>query len=69
MKDLVKKAGLGEELTVASAGCRATLGKDITGKAKAILEQYKIPFEEHKAAQFTAADYAMYISSALTKTM
>ena len=60
MKDLVKKAGLGEELTVASVGCRATLGKDITGKAKAILEQYKIPFEEHKAAQFTAADYAMY---------
>lgn len=60
MKDLVKKAGLGEALTVASAACRATLGKDITGKAKAILEQYKIPFEEHKAAQFTAADYAMY---------
>ncbi len=57
MKELLRQAGLGDSVDVASAGCQAAEGKDITGGTRTILERYGIPFETHRSAQFTAADY------------
>ena len=60
MKDLLRQAGLSDNVSVASAGCQATEGKDISNGTRRILEKYQIPFEEHKASQFTAEKYAAY---------
>lgn len=60
MKNLAEKAGLGEEIAVASAGCKADVGRDMTDSAKEVLEQHGIPLGTHRSRQLVAADYDNY---------
>ena len=61
MKDLVRKAGLGERLVIESrAARRDELGHDIHYGTKAKLRQVGVPFEKRRATLLQKPDYAAY---------
>lgn len=60
MKELVREKKFDQEIQIASAGCQASEGKDVTNGTKNVLEKHQIPFTEHKSAQFRAEDYGTY---------
>ena len=61
MKDMVRKAGLENEIIVASKACRADeIGSDTYYGTKNKLREEGIPFESRRATQITYADYDTY---------
>ena len=60
MKNLLEKNGLANSVMVASAGCQATEGKDMSKGTKAVLTEQGIPFGVHQSAQYTAEHYVNY---------
>lgn len=61
MKELIRQAGLSEEILVASAACRRDeIGSDTHYGTKAKLRAEGIPFTPRKAVQITLADYDAY---------
>ena len=61
MKDLVSKAGLGDEVFIASAACRRDeIGSDTYYGTKNILREKGIPFTPRHAVQVTVDDYDSY---------
>ena len=61
MKDLVKKAGLSHQFSIASAATSTEeIGNDVHYGTKRILEKYNVPFTKRGARQITKADYEAY---------
>lgn len=61
MKHIVEKAGLENEIFVASsATSREEIGNDTHYGTKSILSKYNIPFSPRHAIQFTYDDYENY---------
>ena len=61
MKDLVRKAGLADAFTIASAACRRDeIGSDTHWGTKQKLREMGIPFTPRHARQITDADYEKY---------
>ncbi len=61
MKDMVRKAGLSDEILVASAACRRDeIGSDTHHGTKRKLREEGIPFAPRHAVQITPADYDTY---------
>lgn len=61
MKELVRQAGLSDEIFVASAACRRDeIGSDTYPGTKAKLRAMGIPFTKRAAVQITRADYDRY---------
>ena len=61
MKDLVVKAGLAQEIEVASAATsRDEIGSDTYPDTKKILKQHQVPYTSRRARQMTMADYQAY---------
>ncbi|MDO5294132.1 MAG: low molecular weight protein-tyrosine-phosphatase [bacterium] len=61
MKDLVKKAGLEEQVKIASAATsREEIGNDVHPGTKQKLREMDIPFTKRHARQITKADYKEY---------
>ncbi len=61
MKDLIKKAGLSDEIFVASAACRRDeIGADTYYATKDKLREKGIPFTPRHAVQVTLSDYEKY---------
>ncbi|BAL83895.1 putative low molecular weight phosphotyrosine protein phosphatase [Selenomonas ruminantium subsp. lactilytica TAM6421] len=61
MKELVRQAGLSDEIYVASAACRRDeIGSDTHYGTKAKLREEGIPFTPRKAVQITLDDYEKY---------
>ena len=58
MKDLVRKAGLEDEISVDSKACRTDeLGSDTYFGTKAVLREKGIPFTRRRATQIAKEDY------------
>ncbi len=61
MKDMVKKAGLENEIIVDSKACRTDeIGSDTHYGTKNKLREEEIPFTPRQARQITLADYDKY---------
>ncbi len=61
MKELVRQAGLCEEIFVGSAACRQDeIGSDTHPGTKRKLKEMGIPFTKRRAVQITLMDYAKY---------
>ena len=61
MKDMVRKAGLEDEILVDSKACRTDeIGSDTAPGTKNKLREVGIPFTPRKASQITYADYENY---------
>ncbi len=61
MKDMVRKAGLENQIFVDSKACRRDeLGNDTYFGTKAVLRERGIPFSKRKARQITKEDYDAY---------
>ena len=61
MKDMVKKAGLENEIIVDSKACRTDeIGSDTYYGTKNKLREEGIPFAPRQACQITSADYDKY---------
>ena len=59
MKDLVRKAGLEDRISVDSKACRTDeLGNDTYFGTKAVLREKGIPFTRRRATQIKREDYA-----------
>ena len=61
MKDMVRRAGLENEIFVASAACRRDeIGADTHLGTQEKLDEMGIPYEKRHARQITMADYEQY---------
>ena len=61
MKNLIEQKGLSDEFMVDSAGTSTEeLGNPIHYGTVGILEQYHIPYDDHRARQMTKRDYEEY---------
>ena len=61
MKDLVRRAGLENEIFVASAACRRDeIGSDTYLGTREKLDEMGVPYEKRRAVQITKADYENY---------
>ncbi len=61
MKDLVRRAGLDQEIYVASAACRRDeIGSDTYLGTREKLDEMGIPYQPRHAVQITKADCASY---------
>ena len=61
MKDLVRRAGLENEIFVASAACRRDeIGSDTYLGTREKLDEMGIPYTKRRAVQITKADYENY---------
>ena len=61
MKDLVRKAGLEDQFTIASAATSAEeIGNPVYPPARRKLREKGIPFGDHRAVQMTRQDYGAY---------
>ena len=61
MKELVRRAGLSEEIFVGSAACRRDeLGSDTHHGTKAVLREKGIPFTKRRAVLLLREDYNKY---------
>ena len=61
LKDMVRKAGIGEQFEIASvAASREELGNPIYGPARRELDRHNIPCDGHHARQITSADVARF---------
>ena len=61
MKDLVRRAGLGNEIFVSSAACRRDeIGADTYLGTREKLDEMGIPYEKRRAVQITLDDYKHY---------
>ena len=60
-RDMIKKRGLSDKITVASSATSTEeIGNDTHRGTKAILTKYGIPFARREAVQLTRLDYAKY---------
>ena len=61
MKDLVRRAGLENEIFVASAACRRDeIGADTYLGTREKLDEMGVPYEKRRAVQITRDDYESY---------
>ena len=61
MKDLVRRAGLENEIFVASAACRRDeIGADTYLGTREKLDEMGVPYEKRRAVQITLDDYEHY---------
>ena len=61
MKDMVRKAGMENEILVDSKACRTDeIGSDTSRGTKNKLQEVGIPFTPRKASQITYSDYENY---------
>ena len=61
MKDLVRRAGLENEIFVASAACRRDeIGSDTYLGTREKLDEMGVPYTKRRAVQITKADYENY---------
>ena len=60
MRHLLETDGLVDSVAVASAGCQATEGKDISKGTKTLLMEQHVPFTPHAATQFAKEHYEHY---------
>ena len=61
MKDMVRRAGLENDLFVASAACRRDeIGADTYLGTREKLDEMGIPYEKRHARQITMDDYEQY---------
>ena len=61
MKDLVRRAGLENEIFVASAACRRDeIGSDTYLGTREKLDEMGVPYQRRRAVQITKADYENY---------
>lgn len=61
MKDMVRKAGLENEIFVDSKACRTDeIGSDTHPGTKKVLRAHGVPFSPRQARQITRADYDVY---------
>lgn len=61
MRELVRRAGLAEEIAVESKACRTDeIGSDTHPGTQRVLRANGIPFSRREACQITGADYGAY---------
>lgn len=61
MRDMVRKAGLENEILVDSKACRRDeIGSDTYPGTKKVLRAHGVPFSPRRASQITRADYDAY---------
>ena len=60
MQKLLSDKGLSYKITVDSAGCNTLGGVHMNSRAQTVLEENKIPFDEHISKPFTSQEYGKF---------